>query len=480
MFGTPPMQRVEDFGMSGTDTVRSGTADWLPGLLHRTGRTRIRAEQPSGLAAVPLPSPIAERSIAMTPEKLSLPKDKIRILLLEGINDSAVALMRAAGYTNLIRLPKALDREALHEALQGVHMLGIRSRTQLDAAAFEAADRLLAVGCFSVGTNQVDLDAARHRGVPVFNAPFSNTRSVAELTIGEIVMLLRRIVPRSVGAHAGRWDKSAVGSLEVRGKTLGIVGYGNIGTQLSTLAEAMGMRVLFYDHTDKLRHGNTEPTKTLHDLLAQSDVVSLHVPETEATANMIGEAEIRAMKPGAILINNARGTVVDLNAVAAALRDGHLKGAAIDVFPVEPGSNAEAFVSPLQGIENVILTPHIGGSTEEAQERIGSEVARKLIDYSDIGSTVGAVNFPQVQLPARPTGTRFIHVQRNLPGMLGRLNDVFSRGHVNIAAQFYQTDGEVGYVVLETDATDADAEVLLTEIRAIPGTIRARLLYERR
>jgi D-3-phosphoglycerate dehydrogenase len=242
----------------------------------------------------------------------------------------------------------------------------------------------------------------------------------------------------------------------------------------------MGMRVLFYDHTDKLRHGNTEPTKTLHDLLAQCDVISLHVPESDATANMIGVAEIRAMKPGAFLINNARGTVVDLDALAAALRDGHLGGAAVDVFPVEPGSNAEPFVSPLQGIENVILTPHIGGSTEEAQERIGAEVARKLVDYSDIGSTVGAVNFPQVQLPARPTGTRFIHVQRNLPGMLGRLNDVFSRGHVNIAAQFYQTDGEVGYVVLETDATDADAGALLAEIRAIPSTIRARLLYERR
>ena len=416
----------------------------------------------------------------MTPEKLSLPKDKIRVLLLEGINDSAAALLLAAGYTNLVRLPKALDREALHAALQGVHILGIRSRTQLDEAAFAAADRLLAVGCFSVGTNQVELEAARHRGIPVFNAPFSNTRSVAELVIGEIVMLLRRIVPRSVGAHAGLWDKSATGALEVRGKTLGIVGYGNIGSQLSTMAESMGMRVIFFDQTDRLRHGNTEPTETLADLLAQSDIVSLHVPETPATANMIGAAEIRAMKPGAFLINNARGTVVDLDALAAALCEGHLRGAAVDVFPVEPGSNQERFVSPLQGLENVILTPHIGGSTEEAQERIGAEVARKLVDYSDIGSTVGAVNFPQVQLAARPTGTRFIHVQRNLPGMLGRLNEVFARRGINIAAQFYQTDGEVGYVVLETDATDADAETLLVEIRAIEGTIRARLLYERR
>ncbi|MGX7704284.1 phosphoglycerate dehydrogenase [Methylobacterium sp. Gmos1] len=413
-------------------------------------------------------------------DKLSLPKDKIRILLLEGINDSAVSLLEASGYVTVTRLAKALDPADLHQALKGVHILGIRSRTQLDEAAFEAADRLMAVGCFSVGTNQVDLDAARRRGIPVFNAPFSNTRSVAELVIGEIVMLLRRIVPRSVSAHVGGWDKSANGSFEVRGKTLGIVGYGNIGSQLSNLAEAMGMRVIFHDLTDRLRHGNTEPVDSLDTLLAQSDVVSLHVPETASTHNMIGEAEIRAMKPGSYLINNSRGTVVDLDALASALKDGHLRGAAVDVFPVEPKSNSERFVSPLQGLENVILTPHVGGSTEEAQERIGAEVARKLVDYSDIGSTVGAVNFPQVQLPARPTGLRFIHVQRNLPGMLGRLNETFARKHINIAAQFYQTDGEVGYVVVETDATDVDPEALLEELRSIDGTIRARLLYERR
>ncbi|KMO33962.1 3-phosphoglycerate dehydrogenase [Methylobacterium tarhaniae] len=413
-------------------------------------------------------------------DKLSLPKDKIRVLLLEGINDSAVALLEAAGYVTVTRLTKALDPADLRQALKGVHILGIRSRTQLDEAAFEAADRLMAVGCFSVGTNQVDLDAARRRGIPVFNAPFSNTRSVAELVIGEIVMLLRRIVPRSVSAHVGGWDKSANGSFEVRGKTLGIVGYGNIGSQLSNLAEAMGMRVIFHDLTDRLRHGNTEPVDSLDALLAQSDVVSLHVPETASTHNMIGEAQIRAMKPGSYLINNSRGTVVDLDALASALKDGHLRGAAVDVFPVEPKSNQERFVSPLQGLENVILTPHVGGSTEEAQERIGAEVARKLVDYSDIGSTVGAVNFPQVQLPARPTGLRFIHVQRNLPGMLGRLNETFARKQINIAAQFYQTDGEVGYVVVETDATDVDPEALLEELRSIDGTIRARLLYERR
>ncbi|MDB5557909.1 MAG: D-isomer specific 2-hydroxyacid dehydrogenase NAD-binding, partial [Enterovirga sp.] len=274
---------------------------------------------------------------------------------------------------------------------------------------------------------------------------------------------------------------SATNSVEVRVTTLCIDGYGNIGSQLSNLAEAMGMRVIYFDTTDRLRHGNTEPVGSLEELLAASDVVSLHVPETPATHGMFGEAEIRAMKPGAYLINNSRGTVVDLDALAAALKDGHLRGAAIDVFPVEPASNNDPFVTPLQGLENVILTPHIGGSTEEAQERIGAEVARKLVDYSDVGSTMGAVNFPQVQLPARPLGTRFMQVQRNLPGMLGRLNDVFARRGVNIAAQYYQTDGEVGYVVVEADDTGPDqATEILTEIRALDGTIRARLLYERR
>ena len=344
---------------------------------------------------------------------------------------------------------------------------------------FAAASRLIAVGCFSVGTNQVDLGAAARRGVPVFNAPFSNTRSVAELVIGEIVMLFRRVAPRSRAAHEGGWDKSAKDSLEVRGKTLGIVGYGNIGSQLSNLAEAMGMRVIYYDTTEKLRHGNTEPVGSLRELLRLSDVVSLHVPETPGTHGMIGEAEIRAMKPGAFLINNARGTIVDLDALAGALKDGHLRGAAVDVFPVEPKSNADRFNSPLQGLDNVILTPHVGGSTEEAQERIGVEVAKKLVDYSDIGSTVGAVNFPQVQLPQRPSGTRFMQVQKNVPGALGRLNDVFARRGVNIAAQYYQTDGEVGYVVVEADEAGPEADAILDDIRALDATIRARLLYER-
>jgi D-3-phosphoglycerate dehydrogenase len=413
------------------------------------------------------------------PFPYSLPKEKIKILLLEGISETAANILRAAGYTHIDRRTTALDGAALREALDGVRLLGIRSRTQITAEVIDGIRSLVAIGCFSVGTNQVDLAACRTMGIPVFNAPFSNTRSVAELTMAEIVMLMRRIFPKSVSAHAGGWDKSAVGSNEVRGKTLGIVGYGNIGTQLSTIAEAMGMRVIYYDHTDKLRHGNVEPADSLDELLAKADIVTLHVPETPATQGMIGAREIARMKKGAIFINNARGTVVDLDALAAALKAKALSGAAVDVFPVEPSSNAEKFASPLQGLDNVILTPHVGGSTEEAQERIGSEVARKFVEYSDVGSTTGAVNFPQVQLPPRPAGTRFIQVQRNLPGELGRLNEVFARHKVNIAAQHYQTDGELGYVVLDADGQVPDAEDIVRELRELSGTIRARMLYRR-
>jgi D-3-phosphoglycerate dehydrogenase len=411
--------------------------------------------------------------------RLSLSKDKIKVLLLEGIHQSAVDLFQNAGYTNVTRLTKALDGDALREAMQGVHIVGIRSRTKLTEQVFADADRLMTVGCFSVGTNQVKLPAASARGIPVFNAPFSNTRSVAELTIGEIAMLLRRIPSRSHDCHNGGWDKSATNSFEVRGKTLGIVGYGNIGSQLSYLAEAMGMRVIFFDITDKLRHGNTEPTNTLEELLAQSDVVSLHVPETPSTKNMMGAEQFAQMKKGAYFINNARGTCVDVEALAEALKSGHLLGAAVDVFPKEPAANGEKFVSPLQGLENVIITPHIGGSTEEAQERIGAEVARKLVDYSDIGSTVGAVNFPQVQLPPRPNGTRFMHVHRNVPGVLRKLNDAFSSRDLNIASEFLQTDGDVGYVVIEADGALEVAEQVLEDIRGIEGTLRARIIYER-
>jgi D-3-phosphoglycerate dehydrogenase / 2-oxoglutarate reductase len=412
------------------------------------------------------------------PSSVSSSKESIRTLLLEGVNDSAVELFVSSNFSNIERLPKALDADGLLQAIKGVDLLGIRSRTQLTCEALAGADRLVAVGCFSVGTNQVDLDAARQRGIPVFNAPFSNTRSVAELVIGEIVMLLRRIFPRSSAAHKGGWDKSAADSHEVRGRTLGIVGYGNIGSQLSTLAEGMGMKVIYYDHTDRLRHGNTEPVESLQNLLAQSDIVSLHVPETPATHGMIGETQLRLMKRGAYLINNSRGTVVDLDALSRAVRDGHLAGAALDVFPVEPSSNSERFQSPLQGLENVILTPHIGGSTEQAQDRIGREVARKVIDYFESGSTMGAVNFPQVQLQARSLGARFSHVHRNAPGMLRRLNEVFLQRDINIFAQYLETDKEVGYVVLDADLAGQSSSEILDEIRALDGTIRARLIYE--
>ena len=412
----------------------------------------------------------------MTPtEGIWLQRDKIKILLLEGISDTTIAALKGAGYTNVERLPKALDGPTLKQALGGVHLLGIRSRTQLTEDVLGAADSLIAVGCFSVGTNQVDLTAAQRKGIPVFNAPFSNTRSVAELTIAEIVMLLRGVFPKSVSAHQGGWDKSAVGCHEVRGKTLGIIGYGNIGSQLAVLAEAMGMRVLYHDRADKLRHGNVEAATSLEDLLARSDIITMHVPETAETQNMIGEREVRLMKPGACFINNSRGTVVDLDVVAGALRDKHLSGAAVDVFPVEPSSNADKFLNPLQGLDNVILTPHVGGSTEEAQERIGTEVARKFIDYSDNGSTMGAVNFPQVLLPPRSSGIRFIHVHRNEPGGLGRLNDVFVHCGANVAAQYCQTDSEIGYVVVDVEGTVQDAPGLLGEIRNLPSTICARL-----
>jgi D-3-phosphoglycerate dehydrogenase len=405
-----------------------------------------------------------------------LPTD--RIVLTENIASTARQVFAQAGLDDVQLLSHAIG---LPDAprIADTNVLGIRSRTTITATLLDALPKLTAIGCFSVGTNQVDLAAARARGVPVFNAPFSNTRSVAELTIGEIVMLLRRILPRSASAHAGGWDKSAAGSFEVRGKTLGIVGYGNIGSQLSNLAEAMGMRVIFHDLTDKLRHGNTEPVESLDSLLAASDVVSLHVPETPATHGLMSAERIRAMKPGAYLINNSRGTVVDLEALAQALRDGRLGGAAIDVFPVEPTSNAERFVSPLQGLPNVILTPHIGGSTEEAQDRIGAEVARKLVDYAQTGSTLGAVNFPQVQLPPRLSGARFLHVHRNVPGVLGQINAIFSSRTLNIDAQYLQTDGDFGYVVVDASVQLPEADAVLQALRRIDGTVRARHLAQR-
>ncbi len=415
-------------------------------------------------------------SMSMT-RQLSLSRDRISVLLLEGISQSAVDQFSSSGYANLVHLPKALDDKDLKSYIADAHIIGIRSRTTLTEEIFNSAKKLIAVGCFSVGTNQVDLEAARRRGIPVFNAPYSNTRSVAELVIGEIIMLTRQVFPRSASAHEGGWEKSATGSHEVRGKTLGIIGYGNIGSQLSVLAESMGMVVRYFDHTDKLRQGNSESMASLGQLLEISDYVTMHVPETSSTQNMITEVELRKMKKGAIFINNSRGTVVDLEALAKVLKEGHLAGAAIDVFPREPASNKERFETPLQGLSNVILTPHIGGSTEEAQERIGGEVSRKLVEYSDVGSTMGAVNFPQVQLPQRPNGTRFIHVHENRPGILNKLNEIFSSRGLNIVAEFLQTYGDTGYVVIDAEGVSQNADEVLRSLRQIPGTIRTRLVY---
>ncbi|WP_299473788.1 phosphoglycerate dehydrogenase [uncultured Roseibium sp.] len=407
---------------------------------------------------------------------LSRPKNQIRWLLLEGISPTARTVLEKAGYTNVEVLPGALEKDALIERMQDVQILGIRSRTQVTEEVLDAAKSLVAVGCFSVGTNQVDLEGTLMRGIPVFNAPFSNTRSVAELTIAEIVMLMRGVFSKSAAAHEGRWLKSAAGSHEIRGKTLGIVGYGNIGTQLSNLAEAMGMRVIYFDMVDKLQHGNVASTESLDALLGEADVVSLHVPDTRETQNMFRAEQIGKMKKGAFLINNARGKVIDIDALAEALKSGHLAGAAIDVFPVEPKSNKDEFTSPLRGLDNVILTPHVGGSTEEAQARIGEEVSKRLVEYSDVGSTIGAVEFPQVLLPRGTDATRFIQVHHNAPGAMRTLNDLFTRHDLNIHAQFMQSHQDIGYVVLDVDSPVADPVSILEEIRNLPNTIRARLL----
>ena len=408
--------------------------------------------------------------------KLSLSKDKINILLLEGVHDNAINELAHGGYATVERLPHALDESELLERIGSVHMLGIRSRTHLTAKVLEAATRLFSVGCFCIGTNKVDLKAARRLGIPVFNAPYSNTRSVAELVIGEIIMLMRGIFPKSNLVHGGGWMKSAKDSYEIRGKTLGIVGYGHIGTQVSIMAESMGMKVRYYDVVNKLALGNAQPCHSLEELLAVSDVVTLHVPDTPQTRDMIGEAQIRAMKKGAHLINAARGKVVVIEALAAALKDKHLLGAAIDVFPKEPGGDQEVFESALRGLDNVILTPHIGGSTMEAQANIGTEVAQKLIEYSDNGSTMGAVNFPQVGLPVHAGCTRFLHVHENRPGVLRKINEVFSGRNLNIAAQYLQTDPELGYVVVDVDG-DVDENEVTSDLRAVEGTLKARFLY---
>lgn len=406
--------------------------------------------------------------------KMSLAKDKIKILLLEGVHQSALNTLKVNGYTNIEYLKTSLPENELIEKIKDVHFIGIRSRTNINENVLAAADKLVAVGCFCIGTNQVDIKAAKERGIPVFNAPFSNTRSVAELVLGEILLLLRGIPEKNAKAHRGDWLKSASGSYEARGKTLGIIGYGHIGTQLSIMAENVGMNVQFYDIEDKLVLGNSTQVD-LDTLLSTSDVVTLHVPETPQTKDMIGEQEIRMMRPGSILINASRGTVVDIDALAEAIRSKKLAGAAIDVFPVEPKSNNERFISPLQELDNVILTPHIGGSTQEAQQNIGQEVANKIAKYSDNGSTLSAVNFPEVSLPNHVGKSRLLHIHENAPGVLTKINEAFAHNNINISAQYLQTDDKIGYVVIDVDSEDAEAA--LKEVEKIEGTIRARLLH---
>ena len=411
-------------------------------------------------------------------KKTSFPKEDIRVLLLEGVSQTAVETFKAAGYTQIEFHDKSLPEDELKRRIADAHIVGIRSRSQLTADVLAQARRAIAVGCFCIGTNQVDLDAAELAGIPVFNAPYSNTRSVAELVIAEAIMLLRGIPQKNAQCHVGGWSKSAAGSHEARGKTLGIIGYGHIGTQVGVLAEGIGMNVVFHDIETKLSLGNARPAAGLRELLERSDVVTLHVPETPATKNMFGAAEIAAMKRGAHLINASRGSVVDIDALAAALRSGHVGGAAVDVFPVEPKGNAESFESPLRGFDNVILTPHVGGSTLEAQDNIGIEVAAKLVRYSDNGSTLSAVNFPEVSLPEHDGSHRLLHIHRNVPGMLSQVNAVFSSRGINIDGQFLRTDPQVGYVVIDIGgAGDEQARELRDALAAIPGTLRTRVLY---
>ena len=405
----------------------------------------------------------------------SLQKSKIKFLLLEGVHQSAIDALAKAGYTNVVTYPKALPTEDLKQEIKDAHFVGIRSRTQLSEDVIDAAERLVAIGCFCIGTNQVDLEAAARRGIPVFNAPFSNTRSVAELVMAEVILLLRGVPQRSAAAHRGEWQKSATGSFECRGKTLGIIGYGNIGMQLGVIAESLGMKVVYFDVESKLPLGNAQPKATLKALLEESHVVSLHVPQHASTELLIGRQEIAAMRSGAMLINASRGNVVDLDVLAEALNGNHIGGAAIDVFPVEPRSNNDEFQSPLRGIDQCILTPHIGGSTQEAQENIGVEVAEKLTRYSDNGTTTSAVNFPEVALPEHEGKHRLLHVHQNIPGIMSAINQVFSDSSVNVSGQYLQTMGDTGYVVIDIESDYSNT--LISQLSAIKGTLRTRVLF---
>ncbi len=405
----------------------------------------------------------------------SLDKSKIKFLLLEGLHPSSLQVLKNAGYSQIEALSGALPQEELIARIADAHFIGIRSRTQLTAEVLAHAHKLVAIGCFCIGTNQVDLKAARDRGIAVFNAPYSNTRSVAELVLAEAILLLRGIPEKNAVAHRGGWLKSAENSFEARGKTLGIVGYGAIGSQLSVLAESLGMQVIFHDVVAKLPLGNARQAASLNELLAQSAIVSLHVPELPSTQWMVKAEQIAQMKPGSILINASRGTVVEIEPLAQAIKDKKLLGAAVDVFPVEPRSNKDEFLSPLRGLDNVILTPHIGGSTLEAQANIGVEVAEKLVRYSDNGTTTSSVNFPEVALPAQSGKHRLLHVHRNVPGVLSEINRIFSDNAINVSAQYLQTNEAIGYVVIDIDAQSS--ELALQKLQQVPHTLRCRVLF---
>ena len=411
----------------------------------------------------------------MTAPSTSYPRDRIKVLLLENISDAAVRELEAGGYTQIRRLGGALSEEQLIAAVKGVHLLGIRSKTQITRNVIEAADKLLAIGAFCIGVNQIDLKAATEKGVAVFNAPYSNTRSVAELIIGMCVMLIRRIADKNAAAHRGEWLKEATGSFELRGKTLGIIGYGNIGSQVSNLAEAMGMQVLYYDIATKLPLGNAKQTSELKDLLKRSNILTLHVPSDSTTRNMINADALKAMRKGSILINHSRGDVVDLEAVAKALNTGKLAGAAVDVFPEEPEKNGDRFECALQNLPNVILTPHIGGSTEEAQANIGLDVTSKLIKYLDFGTSEGSHTVPPVSLPPQAGTHRILHIHRNIPGVLGEINSRLSDRGINITGQYLKTNDEIGYVILDVESKlSKEAFELLKDV---PGTVKARMVY---
>jgi len=407
--------------------------------------------------------------------KTSLDKDKIEILLLEGVHQTAVEGFQRAGYMNIRYEKKALPRDELLQAISTAHIVGHRSRTHLKGEVLDAAEKLFAVGAFCIGTNQIDLQQCRERGIPVFNAPHANTRSVAELVVAEMVMLVRGIGDKSMDAHKGKWTKSAARSHELRGKSVGIIGYGHIGSQVSILAEAFGLDVYFYDVVPKLPMGNATVLRSLDELLEKVDFVTLHVPDTPETRNMMTRDRIFQMKKGAYLLNLSRGTVVDIDALADAIESEHIAGAAIDVYPKEPKSNADPFTSPLQGLPNVLLTPHIGGSTQEAQFNIGHEVSGKLVQYSDTGATTTSVNFPELNLRAQQGECdRLLHIHHNRPGLLAAVNQVIGKSEANIVGQYLQTFPDVGYVVIDIDRGGA---ALRDELRAVDGTIRCRVLY---